>query len=200
RELGVDLMSVNGAKVFGPKGAGVLYVRHGVKIAPIMFGGSHEGGLRPGTENVAAIIGLAEALRLAAERRAADIAAVSRLRDLLAAEISRRAAGAVFNGHPLFRLPGSLHVSIPGADGEALLIYLSSRGVHASAGAACDAGSNESSHVLRAMRLSDEIIRGSLRFSIGRATTEDAVRRAASALSEVLDTLRIPRMDAVRSA
>ncbi|MEK9152046.1 MAG: cysteine desulfurase family protein [Patescibacteria group bacterium] len=200
RELGIDLMTVNGAKICGPKGIGILYVRRGVALAPLMFGGSHENGLRPGTENVAGIVGMAEALRLAAEHRPAETARLSRLRDILASEIVARVSGAVVNGHPIFRLPGVLHVSIPGADGEAMLIYLSSRGVHASAGAACDAGSNESSHVLTAIGMAGDRIRGSLRFSLGRNTVESDVRQAAGSLVEVLNILRVPAVDTAKTA
>lgn len=192
--LGADLLTLNGAKVYGPKGVGVLYVRRGINLQPLMFGGRQEFGLRPGTENVAGIVGLAAALRLAAEGRAAEVARLENLRDKLEAGLER--LGATVNSRSPERLPGLVHASFPGLDGEALLIYLSANGIHCSTGAACEASEGEASHVLAAIGLSPDLAKGSLRFSLGRSTTETDIDAVLAALPGIMEKILLARVDA----
>jgi cysteine desulfurase len=178
RALGVDLLSLSAHKLGGPKGAGALYVRSGVKLSPLLFGGHQERGLRPGTENVAAIAGLGKACELAAASLASEAARLEALRDSFEAAICARVPCAMVNGRGAARLPGTSNISFAGLDGEALVINLDLLGVAASTGAACATGSREPSHVLLAMGRSPEQARSSVRFSLGRTSTAEEIARA----------------------
>ena len=152
-DLGVDLLTLSGHKIYGPKGIGALYVRSGVPIEPLLHGGAQERERRAGTENVPGIVGLAAAVRLLLPEREALAARLTRLRDLLIASLHARIPGIALNGHPTERLPNNVNVSFPGGDAEALLLALDMAGISASSGSACTSGSIEPSHVLQAMRL-----------------------------------------------
>jgi cysteine desulfurase len=179
-ELGVDLLSVAGHKLYAPKGVGAHYVRRGTRIAPFMLGAGHERGLRPGTENVASIVGLGAACA-AAERDLSEIASrMRRLRDALHQRLLQSVPGLRLNGHADERLPNTLNVRFPGASGEAVL--LGAPEVAASTGSACHAGHTTASAVVTAMGVPAEEARGSLRLTLGRSTTEADVERAADAL------------------
>jgi cysteine desulfurase len=195
--LGVDLLALTAHKFYGPKGQGALYVRKGTKIAPLFLGGHHEGGLRPGTENVPGIVGLATALRLAVQdldgettRTQSAPAQVGRLRDRLEDGISGRVAEVFPNGHPTRRVPNISNLSFAGVEGESLLLALDMKGIAVSTGSACNAGATEPSHVLRAMGLDWTLAQGSLRFSLGRTNTESEVDYAIDAVTEVVERLR----------
>ncbi|HZU05829.1 MAG TPA: cysteine desulfurase family protein [Chloroflexota bacterium] len=177
-ELGVDLLTVAGHKLYAPKGVGALYVRRGTVLDPLIHGAGHEGGRRAGTENVAGIVGLGAACAVARERLAVDLPRLTALRDRLGAALL--AAGWVLNGHPTARLPNTLNVSLEGAEGEEVLRRAPS--VAASTGAACHSGQLEPSAVLLAMGLSRARALGAVRLSLGRWTTEAEVDRAAEAL------------------
>jgi cysteine desulfurase len=177
-ELGVDLLTVAGHKLYAPKGVGALYVRRGTVLDPLIHGAGHEGGRRAGTENVAGIVGLGAACAVARERLAAELPRLTALRDRLGAALA--AAGWVLNGHPTARLPNTLNVSLEGAEGEEVLRRAPS--VAASTGAACHSGHAEPSAVLLAMGLSRTRALGAVRLSLGRWTTEAEVDRAAEAL------------------
>ena len=191
-ELDVDLLSLSAHKFYGPKGVGLLYVRRGTPIDFQQVGGGQEQGRRGGTENVPGIVGLGLALEQADAWRDAYAAHCSALRDRLARGVLAAIPDAVVNGaHDLtLRLPNNLNVSIPGVQGETILLSLDVLGVAASAGSACTTGNTEPSHVLRAMGLSDEACRSSLRFTVGRGNTEDQIDHAIAALAEAVSRAR----------
>jgi cysteine desulfurase len=190
RELGVDMLSLTAHKFYGPKGVGALYVRDGVEIAPLFFGGHQEGALRPGTQNVPGIVGLAAAMRLACQEMEEESARLRRLRDLLEQSIAGRIPDVHINGHPEQRLAHISNVSFAGLDGEALLLALDMQGIAVSTGSACTAGSTEPSHVLQAMGVDPVLARGSIRFSLGRDNTEEDVHFLIETLVTAVSRLR----------
>jgi cysteine desulfurase len=179
--LGVDLLTLAGHKFYAPKGVGALYVRAGTPILPVLAGADHERGLRPGTENVAGIVGLGEAARLAREQGDAGARHLRRQRDLLHRLLAEQVPGLALNGHPEHRLPNTLNVSFPGVSGRALLHAVEAE-VAASLGSACHSESEAVSGVLAAMGLDSRRAMGAVRLSVGRYTTEAQVRHAAEAL------------------
>jgi cysteine desulfurase len=188
-ELGVDLLTVVGHKLYAPKGVGALYVRHGVPLAPVIFGGGQERGLRAGTENVALIAALGAAAAIAAERLGAEQPRLRGLRDRLHQRLVERLPGAVqHNGHPTQRLPNTLNVSIDGVVGQQVLAATPQ--LAASTGAACHAADPEPSGVLLAMGLPRERALGALRLTLGRWTTQTEVDTAAELLAAAAITLR----------
>jgi cysteine desulfurase len=181
--LGVDLLSLAGHKFYATKGVGALYVRQGTPIQPLLVGAGHEQGLRPGTENVPAIVGFGQAAALAMERTRQDTAHLRELRDHLHGLLQRGVPGLALNGHPEHRLPNTLNVSFPHVDGRELLAHVAET-VAASVGSACHEDSSTVSGVLGAMGVSAEQARGALRLSLGQPTTRDEIEQAAGALIE----------------
>jgi cysteine desulfurase len=190
--LGVDLLSLSAHKFYGPKGVGLLYVRRGTAIEFQHKGGGQEQGRRGGTENVPGIVGLGRALEQADGWRDAYAVHCARLRDRLAAGIFGAIPEATLNGpsDPARRLPNNLNVTVPGIQGETLLLSLDVLGVAASAGSACTTGNTEPSHVLRAMGLSDDACRSALRFTVGRSNTEQQIDDAIDAVVESVERAR----------
>ena len=186
----VDLLSLSAHKFGGPKGVGALYVRSGVKMGKLVAGGHQERGMRGGTTNVPAVVGLCAALRLVREEQAQTAAHLAALRDAFAARVLQGVPGAALTAAGAERLPGIAHFTFGGLDGEAILYSLDLAGVAASAGAACSSGSLEPSHVLRAMGMPDALARSGVRFSFGRENTEREAERAADILIEVVARLR----------
>lgn len=186
----VDLLSLSAHKFGGPKGVGALYVRSGVKMGKLVAGGHQERGMRGGTTNVPAVVGLCAALRLVREEQAQTAAHLAALRDAFVGRVLRGAEGAALSGAGAARLPGIAHLTFAGLDGEAILYSLDLAGVAASAGAACSSGSLEPSHVLRAMGMPDALARSGVRFSFGKENTEREAERAADILIEVVARLR----------
>ncbi|MDL5051048.1 cysteine desulfurase family protein [Oscillatoria amoena NRMC-F 0135] len=189
-EWGVDAMSLCSHKFYGPKGAGMLFLKHGLPIDTIHYGGFHEGDRRPGTENVAAIVGFAKAVQLAVAR---DFDAEdARLRGLTEKlwDMVGQLPGARRNGDPVRRLGNTLNVSFAGLDGEELLINLDLEGIAISSGSACMVGSVQASHVLLAMGVPEQIARATVRFSLGKSTTEADIVRAGQATCAVVERLR----------
>lgn len=186
----VDLLSLSGHKLHAPKGVGALYVRKGVKISNLIYGGAQERGLRAGTENLPGIVGLGRAIELAATELPDYTERVTRLRDRLAGRILNAIPDVCLNGHPSERLPGNVNVSVRYVEGEALLMRLDLAGVAASSGSACTSGSLDPSHVLLAIGLPHEIAHGSLRFSLGRDTTEADVDYVLAELPGIVRDLR----------
>jgi cysteine desulfurase len=188
-QLGVDLLSLSAHKFAGPKGVGILYVRRGVGVAPLVDGGGQEHGLRAGTENVAGIAGTAVALALAEAERPATAPRIAALRDRLAAAITGQIPDVVINGAAAPRLPGLLSVAFGGAPSDALLMRLDLAGIAASAGSACAAGSLEPSHVAAALGLGERYRRSVIRFSLGKGTAEaeidDVIRRLPALVADV---------------
>jgi cysteine desulfurase len=190
--LGVDLLSLSAHKFYGPKGVGLLYVRQGTPLDFQQRGGGQEQGRRGGTENVPGVVGLGMALERADTWRDAHAHHCARLRDRLADGLIAAIPEATLNGpsDPRLRLPNNLNVTIPGIQGETLLLSLDVLGVAASAGSACTTGNTEPSHVLRAMGLSDDACRSALRFTVGRSNTEEQIDDAINALVESIDRAR----------
>ncbi len=180
--LGVDMMTINGGKMYGPKQSGVLYVRGGLVLEPLLQGGGQERNVRSGTENVPAIIGLAKALELVQADRKAESARLEELRDRLIAGITEKLPAAEITGSLKFRLPNNVHVTIAGKDNERMLVQLDEAGILAAAGSACSASSEEPSHVLKALGCSDEKARSSLRLTLGHDTDQVAVDALLDAL------------------
>ncbi|MBP2391377.1 cysteine desulfurase [Aeromicrobium fastidiosum] len=176
--LGVQALSISGHKIGAPKGVGVMYVNRRVPFEPLIHGGGQEGGRRSGTENVAAAVGMAAALRLAAG--SSDETAGRR--DDFIARVLRELPGASLTGSPHDRLPGSASFVLPGTSGESILLELEARGIVCSSGSACAAGSDDPSHVLVAMGVADEVAQTAVRFTFGRSTTADDLETAATEL------------------
>jgi cysteine desulfurase len=185
-DLGASAVSLAAHKFHGPPGAGALYLRSGIAISRIVHGGSHENTRRPGTENVAAIVGMAAAAEIAESKRAGDEPRIAALRDRLWQGIKARVSNAVRNGDPEQTLANTLNVSFPGLDGEALLIGLDLEGVCASSGSACMVGSVQPSHVLIAMGVEPKLASSTVRFSLGTHTSEYDIEHCLRALETVV--------------
>ena len=185
--LGVDLLTVNAAKLYGPKQVGLLWVERSVRLTPLIAGGGQERNLRSGTENVPGVVGFALALELAEAQRKSEGGRLARLRDGLQARLTDALPEAVVSGDVHHRLPGHLHISFPGIDGERLVFALENRGVLAATGSACAANKGRRSHVLTAIGLAPEAADGSLRLSLGRLTDENAVDQAATRIIEEVE-------------
>ena len=186
----VDLLSFSGHKFYGPKGVGVLYVRSGLKLGKIITGGHQERTMRGGTTNVPAIVGLAEALRLAQEEREQNAAYVSSLRDRFISRVLHEIPYVKLNGHPQKRLPANANFSFRYIEGESLLFSLDLAGIAVSSGSACSSGSLEPSHVLLAMGLPEGLAHGSIRFSFGKDNTPAQIDYAVDKLKEIVVKLR----------
>ena len=184
--LGVDLMSVNGGKIYGPKQSGALYVKAGVVLEPLVLGGGQESGLRSGTENIAGCVGLATALLKVQEGRHEEVGRLQKLQKLFTDRLEQAIPNVVVNGSRKHRLPNNVHITLAGQDNERLLFGLDEAGILAAAGSACSASSEEPSHVLKAMRVSERDAQASLRFTMGKGTTEDEVRHTVETLTALL--------------
>lgn len=189
-DLGVDLLSLSGHKIYGPKGVGALYVRAGTPLEPLFYGGGQERGLRSGTENVAGIVGLGRAAALVEVELAAEMGRLRALREYLKKELVARFPDLRFNGDQEDCLPGLLHFSIPGVDGPTLLKVLDGEGIAVSGGAACTTGETKPSYVLLALGLAAEYTRCPVRVTLGRGTTAAAVERFVAVLDGVVRRLR----------
>lgn len=189
-EIGCDLLSLSSHKFYGPKGAGALYVRAGTPLAKLIAGGQQERGLRGGTLNVPAIVGMAEAFRLACKERQERTAQIRAARDAFVQEILQTIPGVRYNGHPQQRLPGNAHFTFEGVAGDALLAALDLAGVAASGGAACSSGSAKPSHVLLAMGRTEREARAGVRFTFGKNTSEEEALRAAQIVRNCVLRLR----------
>lgn len=190
RRLGVDLLSLSGHKFYGPKGTGVLYVRRGTQIDPLIHGGSQEHDERAGTENVPGIVGLATALQLAYTDFETRIAHLKRLRDRLIEGVLSSCEGAMLTGHPTERLPNSASFCFEHVEGESVLLNLDVLGICASSGSACTAGSTETSHVLRAMGIPESWARGQLRLTVGHENTLDEIEYVLRELPPIVRQVR----------
>ncbi len=188
--LGVDLMSLNGGKIYGPKGVGTLYVRKGIVLEPLIHGGDQENGLRSGTENVPGIMAFAKALEIAQEKREVEVKRLVKLRDKLIEGVLKEVPKSVLNGSLDSRLPNNVNISFLDVEGESILLYLDEKGVYASTGSACTSRSLDPSHVLLAMNLPYEVAHGSVRFTLGRETTEEDVDYVLEILPGIVAKLR----------
>jgi cysteine desulfurase len=190
QELGVDLMTFSGSKIYGPKGIGVLYKKKDVKIEPVIFGGGQEMNFRSGTENIFLIKGLAKALQITEEKKQKESQRLIELRDYFIQELQKHIENIRVNGDLEKRLPNNVHISVAGIEGEALLLMLNEFGILAATGSACSSKSLETSHVLDALNISDELIHGSLRFSLGKDTTKEDLDFTVQELKKIVERLR----------
>jgi cysteine desulfurase len=190
RALGVDLLSLSAHKFNGPKGVGALWIRRGVRLAPILTGGRHERNRRAGTENVASIVGLGIAARLALQHLSEESVRLEALRDQLERGVLRTVPGTIVNGGGAARVPNTTNISFTGVEAESLLIALDLEGVAVSTGSACSSGSLEPSHVLKAMHLPSGRAHNAIRFSLGAGNTAEQVDRVVGLLPAVVEKLR----------
>ncbi|HHY92653.1 MAG TPA: aminotransferase class V-fold PLP-dependent enzyme, partial [Firmicutes bacterium] len=190
KELGVDLLSLSGHKIYGPKGVGALYIRRGTRIKPFLLGGAQERKWRAGTENVPGIVGLGKAAELAEKELPERTARLRELRDLFIDGILGKVDHVRLNGHRTQRLPGNANFCFEYVEGESLLLNLDLLGIAASSGSACTSGSLEPSHVLTALGIPPEVAHGSLRLTLGRENTKEDVEYVLSVLPGIVAKLR----------
>ena len=189
-DLGVDLLSMSAHKLYGPKGIGALYIRKGTKLVPFMHGGGQERNRRGSTENVPGIVGLGKAAEIAREVMTEEIERQTQLRDRLINSILEQIDGVRLNGHPTKRLPNNVNISIDYVEGESMLLNLDLENICASTGSACSSSSLEASHVLLALGLPHEQAHSSLRFTVGKWTTERDIDRVLEVLPPIVARLR----------
>lgn len=190
KEIDVDFLSLSGHKLHAPKGVGVLYVRRGTLFVPFLTGGHQEKGRRGGTENVASIVALGRACKLAAEKMTEENTRVKALRDRLEAGLLATIPQSMLNGHKIDRLPNTCNISFEYVEGEAILLHMNRYNICASSGSACTSGSLEPSHVLRAMGVPFTAAHGSIRFSLSIYNTEDEVDFVLAKMPEIIASLR----------
>jgi cysteine desulfurase len=188
--LGIDLLSASAHKLYGPKGVGLLYIRKGTRIAPLLHGGDQEKRRRASTQNVPGIVGFGKAVELAGAEIGTEAARQTVLRDALIEGLLGSIPDSRLNGHPRQRLPNNANVSIAFIEGEAMLLNLDMEGIAVSTGSACTSSSLEPSHVLTAIGLSHELAHGSLRFTLGRATTQEEIEQVMRVLPGIVKKLR----------
>lgn len=190
KDLGVDMLSLSGHKIYGPKGIGALYIRKGVRITPLFHGGAHEKRKRAGTENLVSIIGLAKAMELATAGMDKEYKRMKELSDYFIKEVQSKIPEVYLNGSNENRVPSTVNLSFKGVEGEAIILSLDIKGIAVSSGSACTSGSLEASHVLKAMDVDVLLAQGSIRFSMGKYTTKDHLEYTASVLPEIIERLR----------
>jgi len=188
--LKVDMMTLNGSKIYGPKGIGMLYKKNSIKLVPLIHGGGQEFGYRSGTQNVAFIIGFSEALRLGQSERFWETKRLLELRRMLEDGILKNIPKTFLNGHPTKRLPNNANITISDIEGEAMMLYLNEYGICTSSGSACTSLTLEPSHVILAMGLPYEVAHGTLRFTLGRKTTKKDIEKIIEVLPGIVETLR----------
>lgn len=184
--LRVDMMTLNGGKIYGPKQSGILYASGKTGLEPIIFGGGQENGLRSGTENVAGSIGFAKALDLAQSRRQTERTRLAEIQDVFIKELAEKIPEIVINGSLYKRLPNNVHITIPNTDNERLVFALDALGIQCAAGSACSASKDLASHVLKALGLDESAARASLRFTMGHNTSQKDVLKTVAELASVL--------------
>ncbi len=190
KELGVDLLSMSAHKLYGPKGVGVLYIRKGTRLASFMHGGEQEKGRRASTENVPGIVGLGRAIELAGEEMDGEAVRLTHLRDRLIKGLTDNMGNIRLNGHPVQRLPNNVNISVEFVEGEAMCLNLDLDGICVSTGSACSSASAEPSHVLMAIGVPPQEAHGSLRFTMGKWTTEEEITRVLEVVPRIVGKLR----------
>tara|TARA_Y100000310_G_scaffold144893_3_gene144208 strand:+ start:27036 stop:28211 length:1176 start_codon:yes stop_codon:yes gene_type:complete len=188
--LNVDLLSINGSKLYGPKGVGALFVKQGTQLKPVIHGGGQERDLRSGTEDVPAIRGLTKALELAQEEKETENIRLTRLRDYLIANILKTIPKTRLNGHATKRLPNNVNISFMDIEGEALILYLNEYGICVSTGSACTSKTLDPSHVILALGVPFETAHGSVRFTLGKSSTKEGMDHVLKVLPDVIKKLR----------
>lgn len=190
KALGVDLLTINGSKIYGPKGSGALFVARGVQLEPLILGGGQERNWVAGTENVANIVGLAAALQIAEQKREAESVRLSAMRDRLIAGLLERIPKSRLNGHATLRLPNNVNITVLDVEGEAMLLYLNEYGISCATGSACDSETLDPSHVILALGLPYEFAHGSMRFTLGRSTTDADIDYLLQIFPPIVEALR----------
>ena len=188
--LGVDLLTLNGSKIYGPKGMGALFIRRGVPLSPLIYGGGQERGLRPGTENAAGIVGLAEALGIAETMKEKESKRLTTLRDYFIKSVFKKIPGVILNGDRSKRLPNNVNVSIPGVESDHLIIELDAHGVAASARSACKSMDEEGSHVIMALGRNTIGTESGIRFTLGRSTTKKDINYVIAMLPQLVKKIK----------
>lgn len=189
-KLGVDLLSISGHKIYGPKGVGALYIRKGTHIMPLIYGGHQEREMRAGTENTAGIIGLGEAVRVIKERGDKDKKRIEKLAEKLKKGIEDNVPKVKFNGHEKERIKGTLNFAFYGLEAEAILLALATKGIYVSTGSACSEGAEDDSHVLDAIGLKPEVARSCIRFSLGRFNSKEDIDLVLKELPDIVAKFR----------
>jgi cysteine desulfurase len=189
-QLHVDLLTINSSKIYGPKGIGALFVRRGIKISPIQFGGEQENSLRPGTESASIIAGFARAAEISKDEQKSEVRRLTKLRDYFIKHLYKQVPNISLNGHPKDRLPNNINISFLGVEGESLLLHLDAHGIFASSGSACTSKKLDPSHVILALGKSYIDAHGSLRFSLGRHTKKKDIKRILEVLPPIVEGLR----------
>jgi cysteine desulfurase len=190
KKMQVDLLTASSQKVYGPKGAALLYVCSGTKIEPLLHGGGHEFGLRSSTVNIPAIVGFTKAAEMASAEMEKENARLTQMRDRLITGILESIPNAHLNGHPSKRLPNNVNVRFAGIEGESILMLLNSRGIYCATGSACSSEKLQPSHVLLALGIKPEEVHGSLRLSLGRWTTAEDIDYVLATLPGIVERLR----------
>ena len=190
KELGVDLLAMSAHKLYGPKGVGLLYIKKGTKIMPFLNGGAQERGRRASTENVPGIVGFGKAAELAGRDIDSEAARITRLRDKLITGIQKNIEHIKLNGHPVKRLPNNVNISVEFVEGEAMCLNMDMSGICISTGSACSSTSLEASHVILALGLDPVKAHGSLRFTLGKWTTEEEIDKVLETLPRIVAKLR----------
>lgn len=189
-EINVDLLSISAHKLYGPKGVGALYVKKGVQLEPIIHGGGHEKGLRPGTENVSGIVGLGKACEIAEENLEETAKYVTNLRDEIITKVLNGVEESYLNGHPTKRLPNNINFRFTGIEGESLVLQLDAKNIASSTGSACSSKNLEPSHVLMALKLDEVNAHGSLRLSLGKENKVEDIDYVVESIKNAVKTLR----------
>lgn len=189
-DMGIDMLSMSGHKLNAPKGIGVLYLRRGVTVTPLTYGGSHERGMRPGTENISSIVAFGKSAELSMAEMEEKQAYLGGLRDRLETAIEKSVPDTLFNGRGAARLAGTSNMSFPGVDGEALMFSLDRAGIAVSTGSACTTGDVQPSHVLVAMGIAPKTAQSSLRFSMGWGTSDEGIDHIIETLPPIVERLR----------
>jgi cysteine desulfurase len=190
KDLGVDLLSMAAHQFYGPKGAGALYVREGLRIVPLIYGGIQEGGRRAGTENVPAIVGMGVAAELAKKELPERMAHVKKLRDKLVKETMARIENIYFTGHPEERLPGHASFCVEFIEGEAMLLMLAAKGIYGASGSACSSKALKASPILLSMGIPAQLAQGSVVFSLGKDNTEEEIDYFINEFPQIIKRLR----------
>ena len=190
KDLGIDLLSLSSHKIYGPKGVGALYIRKGLKITNLMEGGAQEKKKRPGTENVAGIVGFGKAAELSQRNLDEHISKLQQLRDYFIEQVTANVDNIHVNGSMVHRHPGNVNITFEYIEGEAILLMLNAKGIYVSTGSACSSASLVPSHVLAAMCVPVELIHGTIRFTMGDFTTKEDLDYVVLALKEIVEKLR----------
>jgi cysteine desulfurase len=191
KNLGIDLMTLNGSKAYSFKGTGLLYLKNGVEIIPLISGGGHEFGKRAGTENVAGIVGLAKALELAKKEKKQESKRLTKLRNYFIEKIQKEIPKIYINGSIKHRLPNNINISFEGIEGESIMLYLDKEGIQVSTGSACTSQTLDPSHVLIAIGKTHGLAHGSIRFTMGKYTTKKELDYTTKVLKKIVLKLRI---------